>query len=96
VIVVAEGYKAEERKAKGLKQNAAEYFRDELLAAGLQTSQRIVCEAFSRDIRGAKPNNIDREYAIHFDEIRTENSVDSDLAQLANRLGVHNSETVKT
>jgi hypothetical protein len=38
----------------------------------------------------------DREYAIHFDEIRTENSVDSDLAQLANRLGVHNSETVKT
>jgi 6-phosphofructokinase 1 len=125
VIVVAEGYKAEERKAKGIKQNAAEYFRDELLAAGLQTRQRIICEAFSRDIRGAKPNNMDitlaqrmarklaelirtgetqmmpavladREYAIHFDEIRTENSVDSDLAQLANRLGVHNSETVKT
>jgi len=91
----------------------------------LQTRQRIICEAFSRDIRGAKPNNMDitlaqrmarklaelirtgetqmmpavladREYAIHFDEIRTENSVDSDLAQLANRLGVHNSETVKT
>ncbi|MFN3386148.1 MAG: 6-phosphofructokinase [Candidatus Thermochlorobacter sp.] len=126
VIVVAEGYKAEERKAKGIKQNAAEYFRDELLAAGLQTKQKIVCEAFSRDIRGAKPNNMDltlaqrmarklaelirsgetrmmpavladREYAISFDEVRTENSVDSDLAQLANRLGIHhhNSEMTK-
>lgn len=39
----------------------------------------------------------DREYAISFDEIRTENSVDSDLAQLANRLGIHhhNSEMTK-
>ncbi|MCS7013141.1 MAG: 6-phosphofructokinase [Chloroherpetonaceae bacterium] len=122
VIVVAEGYKAEERKAKGIKQNAAEYFRDELLAAGLKTEQRIVCEAFSRDIRGAKPNNMDitlaqrmarklaeliragetqmmpavladKEYAIPFSEIRTENSVDSDLAALANRIGgVHSLE----
>ena len=59
VIVVAEGYKRKERRARGIKQNAAEYFRDELLEAGLQTGQKIVCEAFSRDVRGAMPNNLD-------------------------------------
>jgi 6-phosphofructokinase len=117
VIVVAEGYKKEERKKEGYKGNAAEYFLDELLAAGLQTTQKIVCEGFSRDIRGASPNNKDimlaqqiarklteliiqgkshmmpavlsgKEFAIPFEEIRTDNSVESDLVGLANRLGI--------
>ena len=56
VIVVAEGYKREERKKAGYKGNAAEYFRDELQKAGLGTRRRVVCEGFSRDIRGAAPN----------------------------------------
>jgi 6-phosphofructokinase len=59
VIVIAEGYKARVRKQKKYKGNAAEYFRDELLKAGLQVNQRIVCEGFARDIRGAAPNNLD-------------------------------------
>ena len=59
VIVVAEGYKEEERKAKGLKDNAAQYFHKELLATGIEIKRKIVCEAFSRDIRGAAPNNQD-------------------------------------
>ena len=29
------------------------------MAAGLNTSQKIVCEPFSRDIRGASPNHMD-------------------------------------
>jgi 6-phosphofructokinase 1 len=115
VIVVAEGYKRQERKRQNYSGNAATYFRDELIKAGLNTSKRIVCEAFSRDIRGAAPNNLDimlaqrlarkltvliqegvnrympavladREYSISFDKIRTDNSVKSDLASLANRL----------
>ncbi|MDQ7823982.1 MAG: 6-phosphofructokinase [Candidatus Eremiobacteraeota bacterium] len=59
VIVVAEGYRKEERKEKNFCGNAAEYFRDMLLAAGLKTRMKIYCEPFSRDIRGASPNNID-------------------------------------
>lgn len=115
VIVVAEGYKQEERKQRKYAGNAAEYFRDELLKAGLNTRQRIVCEGFSRDIRGAATNNMDmmlaqrmarkltkllrdklnrqmpavlssREYSISFKDIKTDNSVESDLSSLANRL----------
>jgi len=59
VIVVAEGYKKEERKAKGRKGSAAEYFYEELLATGIPIKRRVVCEPFSRDIRGAAPNNQD-------------------------------------
>lgn len=59
VIVVAEGYKKEERKATNYEGNAAEFFRDELLKAGLKTKMKIFCEPFSRDIRGATPNNMD-------------------------------------
>ena len=117
VIVVAEGYKKDERKENNYRGNAAEYFRDGLLAASLETSQQVICEGFSRDIRGASPNNQDimlaqqmarkltelilqgksnlmpavlsgKEYAIPFDEIRTDNSVESDLVGLANRLRV--------
>jgi 6-phosphofructokinase len=115
VIVVAEGYKVTERKRNNYHGNTAEYLRDELLRAGLKTKQRIVCEGFSRDIRGAAANNMDimlaqrmarkltmliadnftkhmpavlsnREYSIAFKDIKTDNSVESDLASLANRL----------
>ncbi len=115
VIVVAEGYKVEQRKRAGFKGNAADYFYRELISAGLKTDQRVICEPFSRDIRGAAPNNLDlmlaqrmartllqmiqngesqkmpavlsgRDYSIPFDEIRTDNSVESALATLANRL----------
>jgi 6-phosphofructokinase 1 len=115
VIVVAEGYQSEKRKAENYKGNAAEYFRDELIEAGLNTKQRVICEPFSRDIRGAAPNNMDlmlahrmtrklreqilagesrvmpaveadREYSLPFDEIKTDNSVATRLASLANRL----------
>jgi 6-phosphofructokinase len=115
VIVVAEGYQSEKRKAENYQGNAAEYFRDELIGAGLNTKQRVICEPFSRDIRGAAPNNMDimlahrmarklreqvlagesrvtpaveadREYSLPFDEIKTDNSVATRLASLANRL----------
>jgi len=59
VIVVAEGYKRKERREKGVKDNAAEYFYKELLATGIKINRRVVCEPFSRDIRGAAPNNQD-------------------------------------
>ena len=59
VIVVAEGYKKQERKAAHYDGNAATYFRDELIQAGLKTKMKIFCEPFSRDIRGATPNNMD-------------------------------------
>ncbi|MBW1682923.1 MAG: 6-phosphofructokinase [Deltaproteobacteria bacterium] len=59
VIVVAEGYKREEREAMGSKDNAAEFFYKELLATGIPIERKVVCEAFSRDIRGAAPNNQD-------------------------------------
>jgi 6-phosphofructokinase/FixJ family two-component response regulator len=59
VIVVAEGYKKDERIATGTKVNAAQYFYEELLATGIPIKRRVVCEPFSRDIRGAAPNNQD-------------------------------------
>lgn len=115
VIVVAEGYKKEEREAAGSEENAAEYFYKELLATGIEIKRRVVCEPFSRDIRGAAPNNLDitlaqrmaynvaaylkagtsrlmpavrsgKEYAIPFNEIRTDNMVETDLLVLSNRL----------
>jgi 6-phosphofructokinase/FixJ family two-component response regulator len=59
VIVVAEGYKREERNAKGFKGNAAQYLHRELLDTGVKIKRKVVCEAFSRDIRGGAPNNQD-------------------------------------
>jgi len=59
VIVVAEGYKKQERTALGSAENAAEYFYKELLDTGVKIKKRVVCEPFSRDIRGAAPNNMD-------------------------------------
>jgi len=59
VIVVAEGYMKEKREAKGTKDNAAVYFYKELLASGIGIKGKVVCEPFSRDIRGSAPNNMD-------------------------------------
>lgn len=59
VIVVAEGYKKKEREEKNIKENAAEYFYKELLATDVKINKKVVCEPFSRDIRGAAPNNMD-------------------------------------
>jgi 6-phosphofructokinase/CheY-like chemotaxis protein len=59
VIVVAEGYKKREREEKDLKDNAAEYFYRELLNTKIKINKKVVCEPFSREIRGAAPNNID-------------------------------------
>ncbi len=122
VIVVAEGYKVAQRMQDKFAGNAAEYFYAELINAGFKPTHRVICEPFSRDIRGAQPNNMDlmlaqrmarqlahlilnghnrempavlsgKEYSIKFDDIRTDNSVTSDLSNLANRLvpgHVHN------
>ncbi len=115
VIVVAEGYKSDLRSKQNFNGNAAEFFYKELKEAGFKSKHRVICEPFSRDVRGAKPNNLDimlaqrmarrltelivddrnrempavlsgKEYSIRFDDIRTDNSVESDLASLANRL----------
>jgi 6-phosphofructokinase len=115
VIVVAEGYKKREREEEGIKDNAAEYFYRELLATKIKINKRVVCEPFSRDIRGAAPNNLDislaqrmaynvalylkagtsrlmpavqsdREYAIPFNEITTDNMKEEGLMTLSNRL----------
>jgi 6-phosphofructokinase len=115
VIVVAEGYKSKQRSEEEFTGNAAEFFYKELLDSGFKPKNRVICEPFSRDIRGSKPNNLDlmlaqrmarkltelvvsdgrqampavlsgKEYSIGFDDIRTDNSVESDLASLANRL----------
>jgi 6-phosphofructokinase len=59
VIVVAEGYKKEDRAREKTTLNAAEYFHKELLATKKKINRKVVCEPFSRDIRGAAPNNMD-------------------------------------
>ncbi|MBN1849658.1 MAG: 6-phosphofructokinase [Deltaproteobacteria bacterium] len=59
VIVVAEGYKKPFREEKGIKDNASEFFYKELLATNIKLKRKVVCEPFSRDIRGAAPNNMD-------------------------------------
>ncbi|MFH1350124.1 MAG: 6-phosphofructokinase [Pseudomonadota bacterium] len=115
VIVVAEGYKKGEREAKGVQCNAAEYLYQELVATGIPIKRKVICEAFSRDIRGAAPNNMDislaqrmaynvasylkagtsrlmpavqsdRQYAIPFNEIQTDNMKEKDLLVLSDRL----------
>jgi len=66
VIVVAEGYKKDERDQQGFKGNAAEFFRSELMAAGYRAKMKVICEPFSRDIRGASPNNLDTALTQRF------------------------------
>ncbi len=59
VIVVAEGYGKKDRDEEGFRGNAAEYFYNKLLATRIKINKRVICEPFSRDIRGAAPNNLD-------------------------------------
>ncbi|TNE71493.1 cyclic nucleotide-binding domain-containing protein [bacterium] len=56
VIVVAEGYKRNERDEEKFAGNAADYFKKELELTGVEFPMRLICEGFSRDIRGAAPN----------------------------------------
>jgi len=56
VVVVAEGYKRDKRP-EGM--NTAEFFYQELKNSGKNLHRKVVCEAFSRDIRGARPNSLD-------------------------------------
>jgi len=59
-IVIAEGYCREERTKKGIKDYASQYLYHQLLSTGkLDGKKKVVCEPFSRDIRGAAPNNMD-------------------------------------
>jgi len=60
VIVVAEGYARKEREEKGIKDSASAYLYRQLLETGkINPKKKVVTEPFSRDIRGAKPNNQD-------------------------------------
>jgi len=59
VIAIAEGYRKRERKEKDFKGSAAEYLLSEFNETGIPINHKIVCESFSRDIRGAAPNNLD-------------------------------------
>lgn len=56
VVVVAEGYKRDQRP-KDI--NTAEFFYRELTNTGKQLRLKVVREAFSRDLRGAQPNSQD-------------------------------------
>ena len=60
VIVVAEGYKVEER---GNGMSASEFFYEELKQTGKPIKLRVICESFTRDIRGAHPNSQDMSLA---------------------------------
>jgi len=112
VVVIAEGYKQDERPKD---MNAAEYFLSELNSTGKKIRHKVVCEAFSRDIRGARPNCQDitlaqmmafcttryieegrsavmpairgsQDYPLPFEAITTDNAVEGNLTQVANRL----------
>jgi 6-phosphofructokinase len=65
LVIVAEGYKKKFRQEKGLKMNAAEFFKSELEAFGLEDSpsKRVIAEPFSRYLRGVRPLMIDCEIA---------------------------------
>mmetsp|Transcript_11491 Transcript_11491/g.32270 ORF Transcript_11491/g.32270 Transcript_11491/m.32270 type:complete len:488 (+) Transcript_11491:57-1520(+) len=72
VIAVAEGYgkvskNPEERKARKSAGSAAHYLLAQLRATGiLNDEKRVIAEPFSRDIRGAMPNNVDILLAQRF------------------------------
>ncbi|MCR4316222.1 MAG: 6-phosphofructokinase [Planctomycetes bacterium] len=115
VIVIAEGWEIEDRTKAGFKGSAAEWLKKRLEDSGFNSQRKIVCEAFTRDIRGAAPNNqditlaqrmakkvvefasagssrlmpaveSDREFAIPFHEIQTDNTVRESLKKLGLRL----------
>ena len=47
------------RDENGIMENAAEHFYRELRGTKLKINKKVVCEPYSRDIRGAAPNNMD-------------------------------------
>lgn len=62
VVVVAEGYKKE--LSPDFPGNAAEFFHDQLKKTGVKINKNVICEPFSRDIRGVPPNNVDSILAM--------------------------------
>jgi 6-phosphofructokinase len=80
LVVVAEGYEEERRRAAGV--SASEFLRRQLAAAGLSDGprKRVIAEPFSRYIRGVRPAFLDVSAAYlkatllfaAFDEGRTE------------------------
>ena len=61
LVVVAEGYEREKRKAQFPGASASEYFRMQLESAGLEDTpqKRVIAEPFSRSIRGIRPAFLD-------------------------------------
>lgn len=61
VVAVSEGYCREERAAEKFSGSASDYLLKQLRATGKlnEKIRRVVCEPFSRDIRGASTNNSD-------------------------------------
>jgi 6-phosphofructokinase len=57
LVVVAEGYEADKRRAAGGGLSASEHLRRQLAAAGLTDApgKRVIAEPFSRYIRGVRP-----------------------------------------
>ena len=61
LVVVAEGYEREKRKAHYPGASASEFFRLQLESAGLEDTpqKRVIAEPFSRSIRGIRPAFLD-------------------------------------
>lgn len=61
VVAVSEGYCRHQRAEEGFSGSAASYLLQQLRATGKLDEQkrRVVCEPFSRDIRGAATNSTD-------------------------------------
>lgn len=61
VIAVSEGYARPAREAAHFSGSAADYLLAQLRKTGKldEKQRRVVCEPFSRDIRGASTNNSD-------------------------------------
>ena len=59
VIAVAEGYGADDPERRRLGLNAAAWLARKLESSGIPSNKKIVTEPFSRDLRGAIPNNLD-------------------------------------
>lgn len=60
LVVVAEGYERERRRAAGVG-SASDFFKSQLAAAGLvdSPSKRVIAEPFSRYLRGVRPSYAD-------------------------------------
>ncbi|MBN1826821.1 MAG: 6-phosphofructokinase [Candidatus Eisenbacteria bacterium] len=59
VVAVAEGYGADDPERRRLGLHAAAWFAHQLESTGITSNKKIVSEPFSRDLRGAIPNNLD-------------------------------------